>query len=285
MNKLFNINNEFGSYQQLISFYHHNKDKVFTDIRIELHNWFAANMSAALGAVLDLLSQYFNDIHFDYIMPGIERILLKNDFFTYYGRNREVDTNHTTIRFQKLNPADGRYFKTYVIEELIGRYELPQMSSALKEKVVEAIYEIFVNAKIHSETSHIYTCGQFYPKKNSIEFTIVDTGIGFKNKINKHFNSSINAEQAIRWAVEDKNTTKEHISGGIGLSLLKEFIGKNKGKMQIVSDAGFYEFGEYGHTVKSFNGQFPGTIVNLQFCTDDNNNYALKSEIDINEIF
>jgi hypothetical protein len=36
---------------------------------------------------------------------------------------------------------------------------------------------------------------------------------------------------------------------------------------------------------KSFDGLFPGAIVNLQFCTDDSNNYALKSEIDINDIF
>ena len=55
--------------------------------------------------------------------------------------------------------------------------------------------------------------------------------------------------------------------------------------MQIVSDAGFYEFGTKGDTYKLFNGQFPGTIVNLQFRTDDNCNYTLKSEINVNDIF
>jgi len=285
MNKLSNIDNSFGSYQQLISFYHNNKNKIHDDIHVELSQWFAANMSAALGAVLDLLWAYYNEIHFAPIPAKIEKILLKNDFLTYYGKNREVDINQTTIRFQKLKPADGRYFKTYVVEELIGRHELPIMSPALKEKMVEAIYEIFVNAQIHSETDTIYTCGQFFPKKNKIEFTIVDTGIGFMNKINKRFGWTINAEQAIRWALEDKNTTKEHVSGGIGLALLKEFIGKNKGKMQIVSDGGFYEFEKNGDIFRLFDGEFPGTIVNLQFCTDDNNNYTLKNEIDINDIF
>ena len=285
MNRLSNINNTFESYQQLISFYHSNKDKVFSDIHIELHQWFAANMCAALGAILDLLTAYFNDIHFDYIMQGTEQILLKNDFLTYYGKNRETDTYHTTIRFQKLKPTDGRYFKTYVIEELIGREELPQMSQALKEKMVEAIYEMFVNAQIHSETKNIYTCGQFYPNKHIIEFTIVDSGIGFKNKINNRFGWSIDAIQAIQWAVEDKNTTKENVSGGIGLALLKEFIKMNKGKMQIISDSGFYEFGTEGDFFKLFNGQFPGTIVNLQFRTDDMSAYSLKNEIDVNDIF
>jgi len=284
MNILNRINNTFESYQQLISFYQNNKNEVASDIHIELRGWFAANMSAALGAILDLLAGSFNEIHFGHICA--EQILLKNDFLTYYGKNREVDTNHTTIRFQKLKPTDGRFFKTYVIEELIGRQELPNMSMALKEKIVEGIYEIFVNAQIHSETKNIYTCGQFYPNKNTIEFTIVDTGVGFKEKINARFNSTMNAVQAIQWATEDKHTTKENVTGGIGLAILKEFIEKNNGKMQIISDGGFYEFKQQKITSQLFsNGQFPGTIVNLQFCTDDRSNYMLKSETDINNIF
>ena len=55
--------------------------------------------------------------------------------------------------------------------------------------------------------------------------------------------------------------------------------------MQIVSDDGFYEYSYNEVKKQSFTGQFPGTIVNLQFSTDDNNNYALESEIDINDIF
>ncbi len=55
--------------------------------------------------------------------------------------------------------------------------------------------------------------------------------------------------------------------------------------MQIVSNEGFYQFDSDGETLKEFQGEFPGTIVNLQFRTVDNNNYSLKSEIDINDIF
>lgn len=89
----------------------------------------------------------------------------------------------------------------------------------------------------------------------------------------------------MKWAVQDKKTTKQGVSGGIGLAVLKEFIGINKGKMQIVSNDGFYQFDDNGEDLRIFNGEFPGTIVNLQFRTDDRNNYSLKSEIDINDIF
>lgn len=285
MSTLNSINNKYISYQDIISFYEENKNDVFDDIHLRLTFFFAANMSAALGAILDLFILNLNDVQFDYISPKIEEILLKNDFLTYFGKERIYDSNHTTIKYQKLKPSDGKYFKKYVIEELIGRTELPNMSDPLKEKIVEAIYEIFVNAQIHSETKFIYTCGQFFPNKNRIEFTIVDTGIGFKEKVNNRFNSNLEAYQAIEWAVRDKNTTKQGITGGIGLAVLKEFIEKNKGKMQIVSGDGFYQFDSMGIETKTFNGSFPGTIVNLQFCTNDFNNYSLAEEIDINDIF
>jgi hypothetical protein len=287
MSSLNNIDNTFEGFQKLIHLYEENKDKMFSHIHIELHQWFAANMSAVLGAVLDKFTADLNDIHFDHITQEIEGILLKNDFLTYYGKQRALDTNNTTIKFQKLKLTDGKYFKNYVIEELIeGRIvNLLTMSNAVKEKIVEGIYEIFVNAQIHSGSPFIYTCGQFFPGKHEIAFTIVDIGIGFKEKINQRFDSNLSAIQAIKWAVQDKKTTKIGVSGGIGLAVLKEFIELNKGKMQIVSSDGFYQFDSQGEQTSQFVGQFPGTIVNLQFNTNDSHNYSLKNEIDINNIF
>jgi hypothetical protein len=287
MNNLKQINNTFESYQQLINLFENNKKKFLENISISISGFFAANMSASLGAILDSFTQNLNDIEFNIHNTSTESILKKNDFLTYYGKQREVDTNNTTIKFQKLKPTDGKYFKNYVINELIEGHssDLPSMTKGVKKKMIEAIYEIFVNAQIHSESPFIYTCGQFFPTKNKIEFTIVDVGIGFKEKINSRFNKNLSAIQAIKWAVQDKKTTKIGISGGIGLAILKEFIEKNGGKMQIISNDGFYEFGKHGEIINTFNGVFPGTIVNLQFRTDDNMNYRLKSEININEIF
>jgi hypothetical protein len=287
MNKLVSIDNSFESFQSLIHMYENHKDELFGEIHLEIHGFFSANMSAALGAVLDIFISNLNNIHFNFLSPGVESVLLKNDFLTYFGKQRAVDTYNTTIKFQKLKPTDGKYFKNYVIEELIEGHivDLPQMSNGVKEKIIEAIYEVFVNAQIHSETSFIYTCGQFFPNKNKIEFTIVDTGVGFREKINSRFGSQLRSVQAIKWAVEEKMTTKEGISGGLGLAILKEFTGLNKGKMQIISKDGFYQFDGEKESLRIFKGEFPGTIVNLQFRTDDKNNYSLKSEININDIF
>ncbi|HLS31134.1 MAG TPA: hypothetical protein VK021_09780 [Flavobacteriaceae bacterium] len=51
------IDNSFKSYQDIISLYEQYQDKMFVDLNIELLKWFSANMSAALGSVLDLLEK------------------------------------------------------------------------------------------------------------------------------------------------------------------------------------------------------------------------------------
>ncbi|MDX2245935.1 MAG: ATP-binding protein [Bacteroidia bacterium] len=285
MSEVSNINNEVQSYTQLARLYELHQYDLFEIIPISIRGWFAANMAAALGSVLDKISKNINTFKFDHIENSVEDILRRNNFLSYYGYPSVHDKKHTTIQYQKLKPADGKFFNYYVTRELLARTELPEMSPALKEKMVEAIYEIFVNAQIHSETEHIYTCGQFYPNKNKIEFTIADTGIGFKERINRRFNKNLNSIQAIRWAVRDRHTTKRNVSGGIGLALLRDFIHHNKGKLQIVSSNGFYQYDDFGEKAVIMEASFPGTVVNLQFCTNDPVSYLLAEENDLNNIF
>lgn len=270
------------SYEQFSQFYNQTKDMFFEHLSVQLCQWFGANMSAVLGAILDKLST--NSIKITSDKPKIIEILQKNTFLANYGYSIIPDTNHTTIRYLKLKASDSRYFGDYVMNELLSKRDFPNMSEGLKQKIFESIYEIFVNAQMHSQTEFIYTCGQLFPHKNEIEFTIVDSGIGFKKKIVDQFGLPVNSIQAIRWALVNGNTTKQDVPGGIGLSVLTDFIKMNKGKFQIVSDEGFYEVGE---TVSSqiLQYSFPGTVVNMKFRTDDTNSYRLDSENDVFDIF
>jgi len=159
------------------------------------------------------------------------------------------------------------------------------MSTILKSKIAESIYEIFTNAQIHSETKNIYACGQYFPHKHIIEFTITDTGKGFKKVISSFFKKDIRADLAIKWAFENTHSTKQHVSGGIGLSILKEFIDLNKGKIQVVSDKGYYKIAPEGDELKLFNSPFPGSAINMQFRTDDVNLYSLANEPGLDDLF
>lgn len=279
MTILRNIDTSFESYSQLVELHHTHKDDFLKTISLSLKQWFGANMAAPLGAILDRLSP-LNTIQFAEMDTEIQSILQKNHFLSHFGYANQSDTYSTTIPYQKLKPTDGRFFMTYVQKELLARSELPSMSESLKRKMAESIFEVFVNAQMHSESEHIYTCGQFFPKKEKIEFCITDSGIGFKERVQRRFSQSVSSLAAIRWALEDQNTTKQNVSGGIGLALLKEFILKNKGKLQIVSDRGFYQLGADGEKAQLLSHRFPGAIINVQFMTNDKTNYFLKSEHD-----
>jgi hypothetical protein len=242
-------------------------------------------LTSPLGGLLDRISSNLNTIKFNQIPPDIRIILQKNGFLSHFGYARLIDANNTTIQYLKLKPTDGRFFNQYVVSELLERPELPDLSAALKKKIIESIYEIFINAQIHSETDFIYTCGQFFPKKNKIEFSITDTGVGFQKKVNDRFNCALSPIQAIKWAIGDGNSTKKDISGGIGLAILKEFVIQNRGKIQIISGNGFYQLGENNEEFKEFAGSFPGTIINMQFNTNDKNSYVLAGEFKDDDIF
>ena len=83
--------------------------------------------------------------------------------------------------------------------------------------------------------------------------------------------------QAIRWALIDGNTTKD-IPGGLGLSILKDFLELNQGAMQIVSGLGMVEFRNNTLTDHVLSKSYDGTIVNMEFNFDDDKNYRLAGE-------
>jgi hypothetical protein len=85
--------------------------------------------------------------------------------------------------------------------------------------------------------------------------------------------------------MEGTNTTKKTVSGGLGLKILREFISLNKGKIQVISNDGFWQFSGGNIFKKLFTGEFPGTAINLCINTDDQTHYSLSSELKDEDIF
>ncbi len=113
----------------------------------------------------------------------------------------------------------------------------------------------------------------FYELNKEKTFTSINL------QINGWFNANTCSMLAIEWAIKDRNTTKDGVSGGIGLALLHEFIQKNKGKIQIISNDGFWELNTNKIIKSSFKNEFPGTMVNIVVKTNDKNSYMLYDEI------
>ena len=216
----------------------------------------------------------------------MKEILTRNAFLSFWGLKKVPDFHESTIQYLKLAPKDSRYFGIYIESELLSKEAMPDMNDILKKKISEGIYEIFENAKMHSETREgIFTCGQYFLKKNKIEFMITDLGIGMREKINKEKNYAFNAIEAINWAMQANNTTKTSGPGGLGLKILKEFIYMNKGQLQVVSNNGYWGISDKGVEQHPFNKEFPGTAINISINTNDKCYYYLSHKINDDELF
>lgn len=258
-------------------------------LTIDMPYWFDANMCAPFGAILSIINKKNVGITLD-CPDQVMKILQKNKFLPNFGFNKPSipDNYESTIEYIQFDVNDGNKFKKYV-ETHFGNdvHGLPKMSQGLLRKFRESLYEIFANSVFHSETNQIFACGQYFHSKNRLDFSIVDLGIGFHENINKNMNLHLSPKDAIVWAMVENQTTKKGgtIPGGLGLKLIKEFIEKNNGKMQIVTYDGYWEFSNGRTTINTFSNKFPGTIVNIEINTADSSYYFLESEIDSDDIF
>ena len=161
------------------------------------------------------------------------------------------------------------------------------MSAVLHKKFLESVYEMFNNAVIHSGTTlGIYSCGQYYQNVHRLDFSIGDLGMGIRESLRRKKQLELAADEAIRWAFTGTNTTRTGpVPGGLGLKLLADFTTKNGGRIQIVSDRGYWEL--QGGSVRSslFDLPFPGTVVNIELNTADTKSYRLSSESNLGDIF
>ena len=164
-------------------------------------SWFDANMCAPLGVVLAHSIDKFNTVRLTGLPSIIQSILSKNLFLAGFGTQPLNDTHHTTIAYRRFNNTDDRLFADYLNQNIRGK-GLPKMSSDLGLRFKNSILELFVNAAMHAETQvGIFSCGQYFPKKNLLDFCVADGGIGMRRKIFKEIGLKMNSDQAIAWAM------------------------------------------------------------------------------------
>ena len=244
-------------------------------------SWFDANMSAPLGVVFAHAVDKLNMLKPSGLRPKVETILTKNDFLTGLGFPKRVDTHGTTIPYRRFSATDDRYFAAYLNNYLRGK-DLPIMSEALLQRFKNSILEIFVNATMHADSKlGIFSCGQYFPQQHRLDFCVADAGIGIRRKIYKELGLRMNSDKAIEWALQEGNTTRKgSVPGGLGLKLIREFIAMNQGRIQIVSDRGYWEFSPAGETLTRIDNAFPGTVINIEINAADTSSYRLRSELE-----
>ena len=133
------INDDFWGFQKLINFWDSHRSLSFGTVDIFLERFFSANMSAPLGAILDLLSIQNNVIV--KAAPDIRTILQKNGFLSFYGYPTVWDNNNTTIQYIRFKRSESDAFAGYdrvifVEEALHGAGIGEAVGAILGEKTV-----------------------------------------------------------------------------------------------------------------------------------------------------
>jgi anti-sigma regulatory factor (Ser/Thr protein kinase) len=288
--RLADIYTDYDGFQELIRLHEYVSYCIFPGLHIDTSflQWLDANMCAPLGAVLYEFARH-GRIAIELKKPGLKSILERNGFLHNFGFTvpKGADRYGTTIEYQRFDCGDAEAFKAYVAQHFVGK-GIPNMSEALHRKFRESISEVFDNAVEHSGTeAGIFACGQYFPKKQQLDFCIADLGIGMRSVLERR-GIQLSAEQAIEWAMSGDNTTRlrsEGRPGGLGLKLIRDFVRLNGGSILIVSDAGYWRFHGGNVELRTFPRPFPGTVVNIEINTADTQSYCLASEVDPKSIF
>jgi len=189
-----------GSNQQgfasLANIYQQVKPCQFETIQLDFQNttWFDANMLAMLGAIME--SAWTNN--FDIVNLGLEQEkIFKKTHYSYFGGESLPDRYQTTVEYRKSKVSEIGSFEKYLEKKLLSRSEMPTMSISLKKKIKESILEIFNNARTHGKCKFIFSCGQYYPQKGRLDFTIVDIGNTIRKNVRDYSGRKVSGKKAI----------------------------------------------------------------------------------------
>lgn len=262
---------DYSGIKRIFNFYHQASEFYNTTVFIDFYelNWMDANLSALFGAILHKLSEE-NKLRFSADLTYVEEklnVLFRNGFLN--SENIIADEQKSTISFRSFDSKDKVGFVSYIENDLLLHRGMPKLDNTVKDNIIDSLIEVFCNIQYHAKTSHpFFVCGQFYPKQKKLVFTIVDLGVGFLPAISEKTEGEIdNSEEAIQWAIQKGNTTKQDKPGGIGLSDLYSYFKENEGNLQIITGDTFWaielEKTEIPHY--KFKNPFVGSVLNLFF--------------------
>lgn len=259
-----------------------NSDELVIDLT--LTQFIDSNLTALVGAFIFYLQS--KNIAVKIILPQDNKVyttLCKNNFLPFFASQckKMNDITKTVIEFQQFDIHDTikqDNFYELLHNGLLKARGLNNLSDRVLKEITKSVIELFSNAISHSMSQcGIFCAGQYFSKYNKLDITIVDIGVGIPHKVRTYIGKKINDDEAIYWAMQRQNTTREDI-GGLGLHLLKRLIIMTKGKLEIVSYNGYYSIVNSKEKLGIKDFCFPGTIINIEFKID-NNFYVFKDEI------
>ncbi len=243
----------------------------------------AGNFFSVIGCIFSTFSVNNNlKIHIQNLRPEIVQVMRRNGFGSYFSNIKTEDhTDDSVIPYLIFNNHEIDVFKEYITIHLLQHNGMPQMSVPLKNRITDNLLEIFGNVRDHSVHSLVYSCGQYFHRNKMLRFSIVDIGTTIRKNVEDYFHESGKtfSGNALKWAmVRGHSTRRTPEPGGLGFSLILEFIKLNHGMFSLVSGSEGFEYKHGEENYFDLHYPFTGTIVTLSFYLGDHSSYCLQSE-------
>jgi hypothetical protein len=269
------IKTDFHGIDELVKFYGFASQFSYTSIQLDLTsvNHIDANLSALIMALAHKLKhQYKNRIYVEF-SPHMN-VFFRNGLVSHLqghgNTNRYGDSRESTIPLKAFDKEEDDNYCRYLKGEFLAHRGLDNLTKTVKDNLQNHFLEVFTNVGLHANpTLPIYSCGQYFPEKNILKFTLIDLGCGFLEKIKLKTNGNINDDKsAMIWATQSLNTTKNTLEsgpGGLGLKELKKYCASNNGSFHICSGNGYVNM--VGDKTFENNLKIPlqGSLINLIF--------------------
>ncbi len=277
--------NDKGTYEELIKTYHLISESGVQTIHLDMEKveFIAANLFAVLGGMIyKLYAVKDRRIGFLSLRPKIKEVIQKNGFRNFFGFEEIADQYHNTIEYHPFyaDTINLEEFEKYILFNVFQRKNMPDMSERVRDVMIDNFLEMFNNVIDHAESEFVHVCGQFFPRKKSLVLSIVDLGITIRDNIEKYKKSILKREQSsLKWAITKGNSTKsDDAPGGLGFSIILEFLEQNKGQFILISGYEYFCKNNKGSKFLSLDNNFPGTIVTITFNMNDDFSYILVDE-------
>lgn len=258
---------------ELIRFYHYANALSYTSVTLNISPTLHvdANLSALIIALAHKLRTEKNVRLFIDLGVG-KGVFYRNGLISHLqgmgNDNQYPDDRQSTIALTAFNPDEDETYCNYLRNQFFSHRGLDKVARAIKDTLRTHYLEVFTNVGLHANTKlPVFSCGQYFPERNVLKFTLLDLGDGFLKKIQTSTNGRVSDDKsAILWATEGVNTTKDvkvFGPGGTGLKELKKYCYANNGSLHICSGKGYVNM--LNNKTLEFNlpFPFPGSIISI----------------------
>jgi signal transduction histidine kinase len=228
--------------------------------------WISADMVAILRAIFKRAEERNNRLQLDTNTLPMEVQNVLNMTGGLPGSRFQQSQNQTMFPCLSY-PASANNIEQFITDVqtwLLHNSHFPySFANANSETLLSSLGELFDNATVHADCTTVHTCGQVFPRKHSLLFTVVDLGISIPQNV-MNVRPNLSDQEALEWAIKRGNTTRPEGTGGVGLYELTQFVERNGGSCILVSGNGYLKYSSGNQlALYKLSQPLPGAIVSL----------------------